>query len=200
MSNDTFKAVTEGIPEYFYDFMAYVIPGLYLIFGLGLVLEVFENFPLENVTLSENFVVDAFILLASIGALYLLGQLLTTFSSLIVWKFPVWIYKKIIPLNMRRQSEKNIDWYDGYRKLEINKISIATLVTKRYSRWVASRNVVFANIVLMIINCLVRKPYGLLLFALFFVFSLDTAIRKMWLNTYINKLVCFIEKDSHSIQ
>jgi hypothetical protein len=196
MSNESIKAVAEGIPEFFYDIMAYVIPGLYLIFGLGLVLEVFENFSLESIKLSENFVLDAFILLASIGALYLLGQLLTTFSSLVVWKLPVWIFNKIIPPHKIIKFHENIDWYDGYRKLEINKLRIAGLVTKRYSRWVASRNVVFANLVLIIINLIFHKPYGIILLGLLLVFSLDTALRKVWLNKYINKLVCFIKTES----
>jgi len=189
MENEPLKSISEGFPEFFYDLLAYVIPSVYLVLGLALILgrvnEIFSFEPLINV----NIIFNIFLIIIMFGFLYLIGQLLTTFSNILVWKIPVWLIDSFRNKKLGKKSHYTIDWYDGYRKLEIEKPKIANLVTKRYSRWISSRNIIMANIILLIINSFQRQIYGWFIFVSMALFIVDLILRKKWLDTYIEKLI-----------
>ena len=189
MKDDVIKDLTEGIPELFYDIIAYLIPPIYLMLGIGLTLGWFEGYDLKESLLNENVVVDLFIIFILIGILYLIGQLLTTLSSFVVWEFPRWVLNRLRRDKADSNAVETIDWYEGYRIMEIKRPKLANLITKRYARWVTSRNIVLATLILLVMNLILGKSYSLLWFGLLIVFSFDTTVRKIWLNKYINQLV-----------
>ena len=189
MKDDVIKDLTEGIPELFYDIIAYLIPPIYLMLGIGLTLGWFEGYDLKESLLNENVVVDLFIIFILIGILYLIGQLLTTLSSFVVWEFPRWVLNRLRRDKADSNAVETIDWYEGYRIMEIKRPKLANLITKRYARWVTSRNIVLATLILLVMNLILGNSYSVLWFGLLIVFSFDATVRKIWLNKYINQLV-----------
>jgi hypothetical protein len=185
MAGESMKSITDGVPEFFYDLLAYVIPAVYLTVGLVFISRIYILFSQFEFLLLDNIIIDVVLAIIGFGGLYFIGQILTTFSSFIVWKFPIWIYNKIFT---NKAVPISPNWYDGYRKFELEKPYIASLITKRYSRWVSSRNMVLANIILLVLNLVYREKYVIIILVLILIFLIDSVVRKKWLNTYISKL------------
>lgn len=192
MNTKPIETFLGGIPELFYDGVAYALPGLYLILGMAFNFDKFSNFKVDEIEFLENFLIDLLLVIVCLGILYLVGQILTTFSSYLVWKMPSWIISK---LYRKKRKSKNIDWYKGYRFLEVKNPHVAILVTKRYARWIASRNIVLASFILLVISIFMNDSYIFVYLGILFVFSIDAGLRKTWLDNYINELVNIINTE-----
>ena len=68
------------------------------------------------------------------------------------------------------------------------------MVTKRYTRWVAARNVFLATIILFILDLVLYWHWNSLFYlGLAVLFFIDVRIRKEWLNEYVNPLIGILE-------
>jgi len=102
--NESIKEISKAVPESFYDALAYLIPGTFLIICPIFILPEYNNF-VQNYYNASTIVFDKIIIVILVLFLsYVLGQVLTTLSWIILgiimgyfsqlFKIKCWTYKK----------------------------------------------------------------------------------------------------------
>jgi len=168
-----------GLPEAFYDGLAYVIPAAYLTIGIELLYGVFNDWVTIYLSRNQPFIVDLFIAFIVLGGLYIVGQLLTTCSYYILH----------CPLK-RIHREENENWYNDYRRIEIEFPAVSLLLTKRYARWMSARNVALSSILLVVLSLFGKQYLCVMIFGLIaLLFLFDLVVRYRWLKNYISTII-----------
>ena len=134
---DSVKDVLDSIPEVFADLIAYILPAIYFYSGMWLIYSRPRfNFP-------DSAVIQIATVVLIIGCFYVTGQVFTSVSSVIQIILEHSI-NKIPRLNIIPQrdmdevlgllSKKRPEWY--------------LAMTKRVSKYKASRNILLSNIII----------------------------------------------------
>ena len=171
-------SIHELLPESFYDLLAYVVPSaLFVVAILGSLEPEKVKTWIAHCTL-DSTVYEILIGFFIFGALYLSGQVATSFSYFVV-ALPVrWVLRLFMPSFKDRNFGLLERWF-AVRKTCVP--GVRSEMSKRLARWVMSRNVVFFGLVLIPFSA-VNADTVLLLVSLFCtgIFLFDFAVRTTW--------------------
>lgn len=190
MDTDTVEDLAGGLPEAFFDALAYVVPGCFLMIGMAFSFQSLGEQMGTFLSSTSSVLIDLLLVVVVVEAAYLVGQLLTTFSWFTVYRPLKWCQDRLRSRSGAKGGESRSNWYEDYRRIQIQHPAISPLVTKRYARWMAARNIALASLVLVVVNLLTREWCLVLCFVLLFAgFMVDVIVRKQWLDGYINTIM-----------
>lgn len=166
-----------GIPEVFYDTLAYVIPAAYLVFGILVaapsILGSFAEFTQDI----SSWVIETLLVMLIFGGMFIVGQMLTVISFYFVWYWPYKITRKYESIQK------------DYIKIKVTYPSMSLLITKRFAKCVCSRNMVLSSVILAFYHMMEgNTKIAIVAFALAVVFLIDTHVRRKWLTEFIERV------------
>ncbi|MCF8381962.1 MAG: hypothetical protein K9H49_20510 [Bacteroidales bacterium] len=132
------------LPEGFYDIIGYVISSVYLLIGYLYSIDKLEDF--EFLKNGKSWVIDLLLVFIVIGGLYLIGTIITFFSSWVFLKTYKWALTRLNPNNKKLfgyWNKKSLVWRIKYSQL-------IPEMTKRYARLIMIRNIAFVSLILSI--------------------------------------------------
>ncbi|MFM7518493.1 MAG: hypothetical protein ACKO3V_16275 [Pirellula sp.] len=127
------------IPEAFYDLIAYVVPSALFVVAL---LRLYPDLATTFTSPTKSIIFDFLSAVLGLGSLYLLGQVTTSISYVLLG----------VPLLWLSKDRESIDDLWSVKILEIKAYGSAGVsleIMKRYARWIASRNVTVIAIVVV---------------------------------------------------
>ena len=194
--NESIKEISKTVPESFYDALAYLIPGTFLIICPFFIVPEYHVF-VQKYYNASTIVFDKIIIVILVLFLsYVLGQVLTTLSWIILgiimgyfsklFKITCWTYKKNenwTPFD----NDFDRDWTQDYISIRNKNPQIGLEVTKRYGRFILSRNNVIVGITLIFLSIYFSEKTILLSSIFTSLFLFDSYLRRCWLLSYIEK-------------
>ena len=182
MDNKKMGSFLNQFPEWYYDFIVYIIPSL--LFYSILYYSNFALHPEINKFISHgNTTIQIWIFFLIAGVFYITGQLITFLSYWLIWFCPKILFKRVF------LWYKDEGWYKKFAEIKFANETVARELNKRYARANIARNNCLVCLIIIIVPTAIPKMYSLVLFILFFF---EAHVRKKWLleivDTYYRKL------------
>jgi hypothetical protein len=126
---------------------------------------------MENAWVRDLFLVFLFLAISHFA-----GQILTSFSYLLIAE----------PMRLIFFKKENKDWLEDFIRIKVHLPPVSLLATKRYARWVFFRNMSLASFLIFIISLICLHKPGIIVHSILLPISLlDAGIRKKWLNEFL---------------
>ena len=179
MNEKTVGKVISNIPEAYYDGLTYVVQGGYILIALALITIDYNYLykigyffsSMENAQVRDLFLVFLFLAIS-----YFAGQILTSLSYLLIAE----------PMGLIFFKKENKDWLEDCIRIKVHLPPVSLIATKRYARWVFSRNMALASFLIFIIGLICLHKPGIIVHSILLPISLlDAGIRKKWLNEFL---------------
>jgi hypothetical protein len=194
---ETVKEISKSVPESFYDALAYLIPGTFLIICPIFISSAYKCFVLKYYNTSTVVFDKMIIVILVLFLSYVLGQVLTSISWILhgfvcgffskIFKINAWTYKD--HENWMPFIDENFDrdWTKDFGFIREKNSQIGLEVTKRYARYILARNNTVVGIIIIFFSLHFEKSIFLsLTFMLLFLF--DSYIRRCWFLSYVSQI------------
>ncbi len=188
MGKDETKEIINIIPESFYDVLAYIVPGAYLLVDTSIVFNLFTIAEIKSVTSTNiSWIIILLSSLIILGGLYYVGAILTTISYYLIQAPCSILLEKILDKN---RSDYQFDLFEKI-PLKLKNVSspVGAELIKRYARLNLIRNI--GMVALISIILLVFKwniTHFLISISVLIINLISILIRSKWLRNNIDKV------------